>query len=90
MKDIHKGSLGCAIGVSVMLSSVILCLIIFWKCFSQAYHDTERDYTIVQCVSAGVYRDALFLYLLAGLIFFGGLWIAINAGISVLKSFFDI
>ena len=90
MKSINKGALGCAFGISVMLIAIALCVVIFWKCFSIAYHSPEHHYTIIQCVSAGFYRDALFMYLAAGAIFFGGLWVAINSSITVFKSFFDI
>jgi len=90
MKDINKGSFGCALGVSIMLGAMGICGVVFWKCFSVAYNSAQYHGNVVESIAAAFYRDVFPLYLVAGLIFLAGLWIAINATISILKSFFDI
>ena len=90
MKDINKGSFGCALGLSIMLGATGICGVVFWKCFSIAYSSDQYGGKVVESIAAAFYRDVFPLYFVAGLIFLAGLWIAINALITILKSFFDI
>ena len=87
-RTVNKGSLGCAAGIAVMSGSILLGGIVLLKCFGLAY--AQEEYTIAQYISAVFTRDALLMYLLAGVFFSAGLWIAINSMITILKSFFEI
>lgn len=87
-KSINRGSLGCATGIAIMSASVLYGGIVLLKCFGLAY--AQKEYTIAQYISSIFTHDALYMYLISGVCFSFGLWIAINSMITILKSFFEI
>jgi len=87
MHFINKGSFGCAIGMAVMMASMALAGIIFIKCFGLAY---KPEYSLTQYISALFTRHALSWYLGTGVLFALGLWLTINAMITILKDFFEV
>ena len=84
---INKGSIGCALGTAVMSASLALMLIIFIKCFGMAF---QEEYTLAQYISALFSPHALAWYLGTGILFAIGLWLTINAMITIFKEFFEV
>ena len=83
----NKGALGCTIGLFLIVMSVALAIIVFLKCFGLAY---QHDYNFAQYISAIFTREAMKLYFISGLIFFGGLYLAVNGFIRIVKDFFEV
>ena len=86
-KFVNRGSVGCAVGVAVMSISVALATIIFIKCFGLAY---SANYTLQEYISALFTRHALTWYFATGIVFAAGLWLTINALITIFKDFFEV
>lgn len=85
---VNKGSIGCAMGAAIMMGSAFLALVIFIKCFRYAYG--QPDFTLSEYISALFYWRALIWYLLTGIIFGLGLWLFINAIITIVRDFFEV
>jgi hypothetical protein len=86
-KEINRGSIGCAAGIAIMSVSVFLAGVIFVKCFGIAYN---HDFTMKEYISALFTRHALTWYLATGALFSFGLWLAIDALITIFKDFFEV
>ncbi len=84
---LNKGSVGCSLGLFLIIFSFAFGILVLVKCFGPAY---QHNYSLPEYISALFTRDAMKLYLVAGFIFFIGLFLSINGVIRILKDFFEV
>ncbi len=84
---LNKGAFSCTLGLFLTIISLSFAFIVFIKCFGLAY---QHNYDLPQYISAIFTRDALKLYFFSGIIFFFGIYLAVNGTIRIIKDFFEV